>query len=533
MTIVQKLLTLAGVAAASLLLVGGVGVQGLSRSSAAMQQVKLQSIPGLHLLHEIKSDQQQIAITLFRDSIATDEQTRSGLAQQLRQLSSDISGRLERYAGFVRTDKGRELYTAEKKLLDEYQVLLKSYLDAHKDGATQSLAGPMGAKRAELAKVLDEHIDLGIRAAGDESMQAMTMASNSMYTTIGAIIVAMLGVGWLSLSTTRSIKKSLLEIQRTMAQVEERLDFTVRARVYGNDEISSVSRNLNRLVEKMAASLSEISRHVSTVESAASEMNASAASASQAAVAQSDAAADMAAGVEEMTVSITHVSDRAMEARDTSHKAGDLASEGARIIGHTAENIRSLADAINAVAHHINDLEDQGNRISSIVSVIREVAEQTNLLALNAAIEAARAGEQGRGFAVVADEVRKLAERTSGSTEEITRMVQTIRAISQEAATGMSHAVQTVTSSVDQANAASEAISGIGSESLRALGMAEEISSSIREQSATSTSIAGHVERMARIAEENSATARGNANFAHELESRAHEMQRAISAYRL
>lgn len=248
---------------------------------------------------------------------------------------------------------------------------------------------------------------------------------------------------------------------------------------------------------------------------------------------QSESASDMAATVEELTVSINHVGDRAHEANRIARESGTLAASGEAVINKTVSDIRDVATIVREAADLINGLEEHSLEISNVVAVIKEVADQTNLLALNAAIEAARAGEQGRGFAVVADEVRKLAERTAMSTQEISGTINTIRTSAGNAVASMEGVVNKVAKGVESAQEANEAIRLIGVGSRSTVDMVEEIATAIREQATAMNNIATQVERIAQMSEESSAAAGNSAETAQNLDHLAADMHQIVSAYRL
>lgn len=247
---------------------------------------------------------------------------------------------------------------------------------------------------------------------------------------------------------------------------------------------------------------------------------------------QSDAASSMAASVEEMAVSIDQVKENAHEAHGISEAAGSISEEGAAVIHSAASEMRKISEAVQSSTAIVEELGRQSDQITSIVNTIRDIADQTNLLALNAAIEAARAGEQGRGFAVVADEVRKLAERTSLSTKEIADMVGKIQGGTRSAVGSMQAGVNQVSNGVDLANRAGDSIERIRDGAQRVTEVVNGISSSIAEQSSASNEIAHQLETIAQMSEESAVAVRHTADAARELHSLSASLHKAVAQFR-
>jgi methyl-accepting chemotaxis protein len=234
-----------------------------------------------------------------------------------------------------------------------------------------------------------------------------------------------------------------------------------------------------------------------------------------------------------MTVSINHVSDRAGEAHHLTQASGQQANESGGVIQDTTRSIQAIADVVAQAAHQIETLRSQSDTVTAVVSVIKEVADQTNLLALNAAIEAARAGEQGRGFAVVADEVRKLAERTAHSTQEISSTIQAMQNGAETAAEQIRNAVTQVENGVSKAQSADDAVAQIRNSADDAVRVVGDIALAIKEQSMASNNIARQVETIAQMTEENSSAAQQSASYAQQLEALAAQMQGIVQQYRI
>ena len=247
----------------------------------------------------------------------------------------------------------------------------------------------------------------------------------------------------------------------------------------------------------------------------------------------SEATASTAAAIEEMTVSINHISDNARETAQDSRQAAELAMEGEKLANEAAEEIRRIASDVAEAVQLVRSLVERSREIDGMSSVIKEIADQTNLLALNAAIEAARAGEQGRGFAVVADEVRKLAERTSGATQDITNTIRAVQGDTDAAAARMDGVSEQVSVGVDRAEKAAQALRDINEGARATLAKTREVADAAREQSEASNNIAGNVERIAQMVERSDASVQQAHAQVRELDLLARDLRQAAAKFRL
>jgi len=301
----------------------------------------------------------------------------------------------------------------------------------------------------------------------------------------------------------------------------------------GSDEIGVMILSLGRMQQSLHDLIGGIRSGIDVLNHSASELAVASAASARVSEDQFEAASGMAASVEQLSVSIDQVDEFAREAKSVSQSTGQSLEESSHTIQNAANGIQGISDAVNTAATTIRELESLSSQISNIVDVIRDIADQTNLLALNAAIEAARAGEQGRGFAVVADEVRKLAERTAKSTQEISQMITRIQDGSRRAVQEMEGGVVKVNDGVMLANQAGDSVGHIREAGQQISVSVDEISHAIREQAIAAREIANKVETIAQGAEQNSASVAQTNAAAQRLKDMAGELGDKVVKFRL
>lgn len=384
-----------------------------------------------------------------------------------------------------------------------------------------------------LAVALDQLIELNKKYAEEAVADGEAARQQALDLILTIFMIALAGLVVMTFLFARSIVGALDSLRRTIVDVSRTNDFTLRVPVLGRDETSQTALAFNQLLDKLQRSLREVLNNAEQLTRAADGAYQASSKVSVSSTRQSDAAALIAAAVEQMSVSIGHVTVSTRDALARAHEAGETASQGNEIITRNNSEMDLIASTVDDAGVTINDLGQQSDKISMVMQVIKDVAEQTNLLALNAAIEAARAGEQGRGFAVVADEVRQLAARTSRSSEEITLMVMTMQGSAREAMTSMHSVNGRVNAGKELSTQAATRMGTIRASAHQVAEAINLIATAIEQQSIVTRDIAQRVEMVAQMSEENSVAAGLTSDISSQLNVLARSLQTTAGQFRV
>ncbi|MBS4098008.1 MAG: methyl-accepting chemotaxis protein [Sulfuricella sp.] len=398
----------------------------------------------------------------------------------------------------------------------------------------------MALKRMELAyelhrKAIDQVVEMTNKRNTDDEDQAKGRIRSASVLLL-AILAASLGAGMVvAAAIIRSLLGSLggePEYAAQIAQAIADFDLTVRVDTKPGDTTSLLAA-MKAMQSSLLHVILRVNDGVARLANEAAQLSASSARVAERSAQQHDATQSMAAAVEEISVGIEQITDNANETHASSRKSGDISETGLKVVDDATQEMAKIAEAVNHSTRHIESLGEHSDKISAIAGVIKEIADQTNLLALNAAIEAARAGEQGRGFAVVADEVRKLAERTSQSTQEITEMIVSIQSGTRSAVAGMADGNARAGEGVRMVALVKDVIVRIKDSAHHVIDEVSAITDSLREQSSAHSQIADSVARVAEKTEENNTEVNAIALAARELETLSSALSETVSRFKV
>ncbi len=431
----------------------------------------------------------------------------------------------------------------QRQHFDAYIEARSSFIDVAKQVITQRAAAdwnmaqficanevtPLATRADEVLENIVAHAEDVTSGHGD----ALTARAQFMQRTVVVLaIVAVAAATVIALLLRRMICPPIVRAAEAARMVAAG-DLTVRVDAKANDECGDLGRGFNQMLGNMSEMITHVIAATQEVNAASTQIATTSEEINQGMSSQSSQVTQISAAIEEMSASVIEVARKSADAARNAEQAGESATQGGQIVDETITEINAIRSAVDDSSASVKDLGKRGEQIGQIIAVINDIADQTNLLALNAAIEAARAGEHGRGFAVVADEVRKLADRTTQATEEIGSSISAIQTETGNAVHKMDQGSRQVQTGVSKATTAGQSLAQIVANSREVASMVQSIAAATEEQSATSEEVARSIESIASVTEQSQQGSHQAAQAAAMLADRAGHLQELVGRFRV
>jgi methyl-accepting chemotaxis protein len=413
----------------------------------------------------------------------------------------------------------------------------------YKNNFNAMVAAPVGQDRVmktlairktanELNQKLNASLDAINKRIDVETSKTESSAVARISTAYGVVGITLLVGVVLALAIARGISKSLQKIKTTITEVHRTGDFSIKVNYQSSDEIGEAARAFDALMMELQQAIGEVRISTEAVGDAVIAMATAGDKVKSGSAGQATAAASVAAAIEQTSVSISETASNAKAADDLARRAHAGVDNALSAMRKTVSNVDDIASLIRNTSQSIGQLDESSSKIGGIVQVIKEIADQTNLLALNAAIEAARAGEQGRGFAVVADEVRKLAEKTTQATNEIAGLIGSIQTQINGAVEQMGEANTLTGQGLTLVERSESALNAVVNDSSNLVENVRAIANAMSEQNNAVQQVSSSVERIAQITEENNVAAQSAAETATLLDDLSSQLRTAVARFK-
>jgi methyl-accepting chemotaxis protein len=518
-------------------LVGGIAYIQLDSIHTNTVQLSDVRLPGTDLLLQIDRDMQQALVAqraLF--FISRNSQRFEELKEEQNTNLKQATERWEKFKSLPKIDEEKKFLPIYDAAFDQWKGLsgdivrlLESGSNSDRERSLQLTFGDGGKAFEEAREVINSLTEIVETAADIESTAAEKTRSDAILYLITASGIGIALIVVIGMRVISAVAKPMKVVVGKMLNA----DLNSRFNTDRADEIGDLQKAFDGFVEQIKITLLQVSESSSAVASASTQISSSTEELAAGAQEQSSQTSEVATAVEEMTKTLSETTENVRKVANGAKEAKDSARKGGEVVDQTVKGMKRIAEVVNQSAEQVKILGASSDKIGEIIGVIDDIADQTNLLALNAAIEAARAGEQGRGFAVVADEVRKLAERTSKATKEIAGMIRQIQTDTNQAVSSMEKGTEEVGNGIVLAEQAGSMLNNIVENAQSVADMVGQIAAASEQQSSASEQISRNVEGISSVTQESASGTQQIARTAEDLNKLTEHLQELLAKFNL
>lgn len=544
MTVGQKLTAAFSLFFLMLFLIGGFSLYEFDKMNDTAIDITDSTVPSIVLAADIRDASTNLRRFEFAYLLLQDNPQRAREYQQIIDTqSSKMTTLLQQYETTLYDDTERAIFEQVKQHWSTYMSLHASVWQGVASGqrsqAVDALLGQGYNIFNQLSGSIRQLVERNNYYAQDGKRQVGEAFQIARTSIITAILVCAALVVLFATVLTRQIRNPLVMLTNQASRIAdgqlgrgELCDWIADGRL-NRDEIGQLGQAIQRMKNGLGDLVSEISSSVTQLGSAVEEVSAISTQSSQGMSQQQGQITQVATAMQQMQTTVEDVARNTTQAAEMARSAFNASRQGQQVVVSAIDSLEKMAGEIEGTGQVVSQLESESNNISLVLDVIRNIADQTNLLALNAAIEAARAGEQGRGFAVVADEVRTLAQRTQDSTTEIQRMIEQLQSRASAAGSAMQEGCQSMLETVSLARGAGEQMEQVNDAVTAISDMNTQIASATEEQHQVAEELGRNMVAINTVAEENAQGANHTAQSCHELAQLAQHLQQRISRFSL
>lgn len=533
LTISKRLAVGFGVILALMIILTATGIWSLSGMNSKIEQIIKINNTKIEHAYSIQNAINAIDKSVFTIVLSNDEATTKTERQKIETARAAYQTSVATLEKLETSVKGKEIIQELKQNAEISKGASDRAIETAASGNTQSaittitgtmqISNMLGNACNDLVRYQQDQTALGAKDA-----QA-TYTRARLFLLIMGIVVFAFAV-FLATGLAKSITKPL-NYGASIAHKIAEGDLTARIETMRADETGQLLGAMQNILENLQRIIGEVKAAATNMASASHELNANSELMSKGAGEQAGRALQVASASEEMSQTILDVAKNTSSIEISSTETAKLARNGEKVVDSSVHKVKAISETIEASAQLIRSLGDRSNQIGHIIGVINDIADQTNLLALNAAIEAARAGEAGRGFAVVADEVKKLAVRTSNSTSEISSMITSMQKEVHEVVASMETITREVTAGVELSTQAGDVLRNIVGSVDQLHVMVQQIASASEEMASTSEQISKDIETIATVSKETSGNSEGITRASLELAELSVNLEKAVAGF--